>query len=70
MERNWGDLMNVYAAMAHKGKMQGKGCFRVEAKDLWAAKVEAARIAKTKTEHVSVQLQVTADGRDVTGAIL
>lgn len=63
-------MMNVYAAMAHKGKMSGK-TFEVEAGSLYAAKTEAARVAGVKrTSDVSVQLQKTADGRDVTGAVI
>lgn len=62
--------MNTYAAMAHKGKMTGQ-TFAVQAESLLAAKAEAARIAGVKqTYDVSVQLQITSDGRDVVGAII
>lgn len=67
--------MGTYAAMAHKGKRSGE-CFEVKASDLWAAKVEAARLAqvgnrvKVGTSDVSVQLQVRDDGTHVIGAIL
>lgn len=61
--------LNLYCAMAHKGKLRGE-TYPVEASDLWRAKVEAARIAGTKTEHVSIQLQRLHDGTQVTGAIL
>lgn len=67
--------LHTYAAMAHKGPKRGK-TFEVKAKDLLAAKTEAARIAqegsraKITTADVSVQLQVKADGTHVIGAIL
>lgn len=61
--------MNTYAAMAHKGCKSGQ-TFEVKADTLFAAKTEAARIAGVKTYDVSVQLQVTEDGREVIGAII
>lgn len=60
----------VYAAMAHKGKRSGE-TIRIEARDMFKAKVAAAEAFGLKsTSDVSVQLQVTADHRQVVGAIV
>lgn len=61
--------LHTYAAMAHKGKNKGK-TFAVQAASLYAAKIEAANVAGVKTSDVSVQLQIKADGTEVTGAIM
>jgi hypothetical protein len=60
----------VYAVMAHKGRGAGV-THRVEAANLAAARAEVTRMfPRVKPWDTTIQLQVTADGREVVGAIL